>query len=367
MTATLDLLIVDSIAGVQEAVAEGGRLLPRGGGTKPATGAPPGAAAMLDLKRLTGILEYEPGEYVFTALAGTPLAEIQAELATHGQYLPFDPPLVEAGATLGGTIAAGLSGSGRQRYGGLRDFLIGARFVDGQGRLVRSGGKVVKNAAGFDLHKLLIGSLGRLAVLVEASFKVFPQPPAYATLRLQPASIEAALALMARLGAAKFDLEAIDIVANDAGNPHLLLRLGGLETTLLARMNAMSEWIGRGEILRGDEEARLWRETREFGWLPNHWQLAKAPVTPEQIPALERWLAARGAATRYISAGNLAWIGWPGGWEELSEGLRTLRLGAVTIVGTPGSLWLGTPGNMAMIARMKQALDPAGHFLDFAA
>jgi glycolate oxidase FAD binding subunit len=90
-------------------------------------------------------------------------------------------------------MAAGLSGSGRQRYGGVRDFLIGVRFVDGQGRLVRGGGKVVKNAAGFDLPKLFVGSAGRLGVIVEASFKVFPQPPAFATLRAPQPSLDAAL------------------------------------------------------------------------------------------------------------------------------------------------------------------------------
>ena len=103
-------------------------------------------------------------------------------LAEHGQYLPFDPPLAAAGATLGGTVAAGLSGPGRYRYGGVRDFVLGVRFVDGMGNLVRGGGKVVKNAAGFDFPKLMVGSLGRLGVLAELSFKVFPQPPAFATL-----------------------------------------------------------------------------------------------------------------------------------------------------------------------------------------
>ena len=112
-------------------------------------------------------------------------------------------------------MAAGLSGSGRQRYGGLRDFFIGARFVDGQGRLVRSGGKVVKNAAGFDQHKLLIGSLGRLGVLVEVSFKVFPKPPAYGTLRVDVADAAAGVAVLRRLATTRFDLEALDLRVND--------------------------------------------------------------------------------------------------------------------------------------------------------
>ena len=114
-------------------------------------------------------------EFTFTALAGTPVREIAAALAERGQYLPFDPMLREAGATLGGTVAAGLSGPGRFRYGGLRDFILGVRFVDGEGRLLRLGGKVVKNAAGFDLPKFFVGSLGRFGVLAEMTFKVFPK------------------------------------------------------------------------------------------------------------------------------------------------------------------------------------------------
>ena len=129
---------------------------------------------MLDLSRLSGVLEYEPGEFTFTALAGTPLASVDSLLAEHGQYLPFDPPLAERGATLGGTVAAGLSGPGRYRYGGVRDFILGVRFVDGAGALVRGGGKVVKNAAGFDLPKLMVGSLGQLGVLVELTLQSLP-------------------------------------------------------------------------------------------------------------------------------------------------------------------------------------------------
>src|SRR5690606_29722305 len=142
---------------VQAAVQSASKVMPTGAGTKPALYGQASDAVRLDLRKLTGILEYEPGEYTFTARAGTPLAEIVAALTEHGQYLPFDPPFIDAGATLGGTIAAGLSGSGRFRFGGLRDFLIGVRMVDGRGTLVRGGGKVVKNAAGFDLPKLMIG------------------------------------------------------------------------------------------------------------------------------------------------------------------------------------------------------------------
>ena len=126
-----------------------------GAGTKPALS----AGANVSTSGMSGILEYEPSEYTFTALAGTPLSEIRDALAENGQLFPFDPPLVEAGATLGGTTASGLSGPGRFRYGGIRDFILGVKMVTGEGRAVFGGGKVVKNAAGFDIPKLVTAVL----------------------------------------------------------------------------------------------------------------------------------------------------------------------------------------------------------------
>ena len=127
--------------------------LARGAGTKPALSRGTGDIAMIDMTGIRGVLTYDPVEFTISALAGTPLREIDAALAENGQWLPFDPPLTDAGATIGGTVAAGLSGAGRLRFGGLRDFLIGVRFVDGEGELVCGGGSVVKNAAGFDLRQ----------------------------------------------------------------------------------------------------------------------------------------------------------------------------------------------------------------------
>ena len=146
----------------------------------------------LDLAALAGIVEHTPEECTFTALAGTRISDIERLLAQHGQYLPFDPPLAVAGATLGGTVAAGVNGSCRYRYGGARDFLIGARIVDGRGRLTRSGGKVVKNAAGFLLHQALVGSCGTLGILAELTFKVFPAAEAHATIRVDAADLASA-------------------------------------------------------------------------------------------------------------------------------------------------------------------------------
>jgi glycolate oxidase FAD binding subunit len=351
----------ESYEEVQAAICAHARIVVRGGGTKAALCATGDGVTVLDTRRLSGIVEYAPGEFVFTARAGTPLREIAAALAEHGQYLPFDPPLVEQGATLGGTIAAGLSGSGRQRYGGVRDFLIGVRFVDGQGRLVRGGGKVVKNAAGFDLPKLLVGSAGRLGVIVEASFKVFPQPPAYATLRTPQPSLDAALATIARLNGAIFDIEALDLVIEE-GAPVLYVRQGGLATTLPARQQALRSWLGGGEALAPSAEAGFWQAAGAFAWAPAGWALLKTPVTLETIPLLDQVLHAHGAQRRYISGGALAWIAWPGDLAVLDAFLTQLHLSGLVLWGAAASPFVGARTGASMAARVKRVLDPADRF-----
>ena len=351
-----DVLVVDSPGAVQEAVRSARRVLVRGGGSKTGLHAPLPEALLLDLSALSGLLEYEPGEFVFTALAGTPLAAVEAELARHGQYLPFNPPLAGQGATLGGTVAAGLSGAGRQRYGGLRDFLIGARFVDGQGRLIRSGGKVVKNAAGFDQHKLLIGSLGGLGILVEVAFKVFPQPPAYGTLRVDAGTLGEGLALLQRLATTRFDLEALDLVVHERG-VSVYVRLGGSAGVLPQRLGMLAAWLGGG-VVDAEAEPALWRAGDAFGWLPRGCALVKVPVTLARIASLDEMLAAAGAARRYSSGGNLAWAGWPGDLAALDAQLAALGLGGLVVLGSTTKPLLGVRHGQHLAQRLKSVLDP---------
>jgi glycolate oxidase FAD binding subunit len=375
----------ESAADVQAAVANAGCLLVRGGGSKTALSRPQPGAAVLELARLAGILEYNPGEFVFTALAGTPLATIEVELAQHGQYLPFNPPLAGRGATLGGAVAAGLSGAGRQRYVGLRDFFIGARFVDGQGRLVRSGGKVVKNAAGFDQHKLLIGSLGRLGVLVELSFKVFPQPPAYGTLRVNVADAAAGVAVLRRLATTRFDLEALDLRVNDptlfpvagangTAGAAVLVRLGGQAAVLPQRLQMLAGWLGAGEV-DAAAEAEYWRAGDSFAWLPggagtsrssSNWSLVKTPITLDRLAALDEMLAAHGATRRYNSGGNLAWIGWPRDLGDLDRRLADFGLGGLVVLGSTDAPLIGVRQGQNLAQRVKATLDPNNKFLALA-
>lgn len=363
MIATSPTLKVNSVADVQDAVLSGAPVQARGGGSKAGLTASAPGVTTLDMTPLAGILEYEPAEYTFTARAGTRVREVAAALAEHGQYLPFDPPLVEAGATLGGTVAAGLSGSGRYRYGGVRDFLIGVRFVDGTGRLVRGGGKVVKNAAGFDLPKLMVGSLGRFGILVETSFKVFPQPRTYATLRTEFAGLTDSLDGLCKLITGPYDLEALDLTPPSASGPATLwVRLGGWEDALPGRVARLCALLGAGELVTPDAEAVLWHDLREFAWVPAGWALVKVPVTPAVIPALEGRLAGAGALRRYIGGGNLAWVAWAGPLEDLSALLATLSLSGLVIRGSSSRPEIGAYSLSAFGARVQSALDPNGQF-----
>ena len=155
-----------------------------GGGTKAWYGNP-NSFSKLSTKAYSGILDYQPEELVITACAGTPLKEIERVLSEKNQMLAFEPPHFGEGATLGGVIAAGLAGPARISVGNLRDFVLGARIMDGKGQDLSFGGKVMKNVAGYDVSRLMPGSLGTLALILEASVKVLPKPAASTSIRCQ--------------------------------------------------------------------------------------------------------------------------------------------------------------------------------------
>ncbi|MEZ5651225.1 MAG: glycolate oxidase subunit GlcE [Burkholderiaceae bacterium] len=161
---------------IRTAAAERTPLALTGGGTKAFYGEHVGVGLPLDLRDYRGIVSYEPTELVVTARCGTPLAEVQATLAEHGQWLACEPPRFGEGGTVGGMVAAGLSGPGRAAFGSVRDFVLGARMIDARGQWLAFGGQVMKNVAGYDISRLLCGSLGVLGPIVEVSLKVLPLP-----------------------------------------------------------------------------------------------------------------------------------------------------------------------------------------------
>lgn len=187
-TETTDAALERLVDQVREARSRKASLEIRGGGTKAFYGGPP-QGEPLDVRPLRGISSYEPSELVCTVRAGTPLAELEAALAEQGQCLPFEPPRFGGGdadgGTVGGMVAAGLAGPARATVGGVRDYVLGATMLNGQGELLSFGGQVMKNVAGYDVSRLLAGSLGVLGVLCEVSLKVLPQPVTSVTLRFE--------------------------------------------------------------------------------------------------------------------------------------------------------------------------------------
>jgi glycolate oxidase FAD binding subunit len=176
-----DPVLARLIDQVDRARAQRASLDIRGGGTKTFYGGPP-KGEPLDVKDLEGISSYEPSELVVTARAGTALAELEAVLRAHGQCLPFEPPRFSAGGTVGGMTAAGLSGPARASAGSVRDHVLGVTLLNGRGEVLTFGGQVAKNVAGYDVSRLVVGSLGILGVICEVSLKVLPMNRATATL-----------------------------------------------------------------------------------------------------------------------------------------------------------------------------------------
>ncbi|MEZ4834067.1 MAG: FAD-binding protein [Caldilineaceae bacterium] len=358
---------VESVAEIQDAVRSHDRVAVRGGGSKPVLSTPHVDAALLDLAALRGVTVYDPGEFTFTARAGTPLSEVQVMLAEKGQYLPFDPPLAEDGATLGGTVAAGLSGPGRLRYGGVRDFLIGVRFVDGRGEEVRGGGNVVKNAAGFDFPKLMVGSLGKLGVLTELTFKVFPAPPTTATLCAVYADLNPALNAILRLTRSQFDIDALDL-APLADGIVLWIRLGGLPNALPGRLDGLTALLNQTAAPQSieqhgeDNPAGHWDEMNRLSWRIPDAALVKIPVTPERIRTLDAELARQGAVRRYSTGANSAWVSWSAPCDALDSLLQRRQLGGLCLFGPAQRPWLGHLPGWAMLQRVASTLDPHNKF-----
>src|SRR5687767_7667830 len=238
------------------------RVIAVGAGTKPRLSQVSDEFTRISMTRLKGIVDYEPTEFTFTALAGTPLKTISAELRQCGQYLPFDPLLADAGATLGGTIAAGLSGPGRFRFGGLRDFILGVQFVDGEGRLLRLGGRVVKNAAGFDVPKFFVGSVGRFGVLAEVTFKVFPRPLETRTLRIEAKDIAAKAEILMAAASTRWELDALDAALEESA---VFARLVGPAAALDAlSAEILTRWPGT--VLTSGDANYFWQAITGLRW-----------------------------------------------------------------------------------------------------
>lgn len=260
----------------------------QGGNTKSWYGNP-SQSPILSTTSYQGILDYQPEELVITACAGTPIAEIESTLAKKNQILPFEPPHFGDDATFGGVIAAGLAGPARISAGNLRDFVLGTRLMDGRGEDLSFGGKVMKNVAGYDVSRLLPGSLGTLALLLEASVKVLPKPAATASLRCRMGASDA-LKILNQWAGQPLPLNASAWIGDARGEGELSIRLAGAMAAVTSASQMMQDRLGATTL--DDSEADLfWRNLREqrlswFSQIPNDHALWRLSL-PANCPVLE--------------------------------------------------------------------------------
>ncbi len=351
---------------VRAAVAERAPLRIAGGGSKAFVHAPVAGRA-LDTRGHRGILNHEPSELVVTVRAGTPLAELEAALAEHGQCLPFEPPRFGAAGTVGGAVASGLAGPARASVGGARDYVLGARLINGRGELLTFGGQVMKNVAGYDVSRALAGSWGALGVVTELSLKVLPLAPAEATLVFEADQFNA-LERLHRWGGQPLPLNASRWWGEAAGPGRLHLRLrGALAAVEAACARLLAE--APGERLDPAEAAADWAACRDqrlpfFTQAPSPahglWRVS-VPQTAQPLLAAwpqliewqgaQRWLWAPVDAADPVRAAARA----AGGHAQLFRAPASGD-GGVPRADTPA------PALQAVMRRLREAFDPHGIF-----
>lgn len=373
MEAQLNFLI----DAVRQAAAEGRTLRLRGGGSKDFSGQSL-TGEVLDTRAYQGIVSYEPSELVVTARCGTPLAELEATLAEKGQCLAFEPPHFGEGATVGGMVAAGLSGPARATAGAVRDYVLGARFINGLGEHLTFGGQVMKNVAGYDVSRLMAGSWGTLGLITEVSLKVLPVAPAEATLMCAGLAQADALALLHRWGGQPLPLNASAWVRDTTAQPvadYLFVRLRGAVAAVQSAIGKMSaDALALGaqvQQMDADEAAQDWRASGDQA-MPFYdapapdaclWRLSvpqTAPVldlpfaTYIEWQGAQRWLWAPAAAAFSIRTAAQA----AGGHATLFRA-SAAHADADKLVGVNSPL---DPVQQRIQQQLQQQFDPKGVF-----
>lgn len=341
---------------IQAASREGAPLLLRGGGSKDWYGQHV-AGDVFDTRAYAGVVDYEPTELVLTARCGTPLADIEALLARHGQMLAFEPPRFGAASTIGGVVASGLSGPRRAAAGALRDYVLGAQLMDGRGELLSFGGQVMKNVAGYDVSRLLAGSLGTLGLVTQVSLKVLPVPLREASIRFEMDEITALRSMNEWAG------QPLPISATCWHEGALTVRLSGAQAAVKAALLRLGgDALASGEV--------FWDGLRDqrrdfFAGAGELWRLSVPPAASALVlrgdqliewGGAQRWLrvehgvaddirrvaaAAGGHATRY----------------RVAPGADAPALGAGA-----GAFHPLAPAMARIHERLKAAFDPAGIF-----
>lgn len=334
---------------LRNARASGQALRIRGSGSKDFYGQQM-HGQLLRVADVRGIVQYEPSELVITARAGTPLAELEAALAEHRQHLPFEPPQFENRGTVGGMVAAGLAGPARVSAGSVRDFVLGLQLLDTDGQLLNFGGQVMKNVAGYDVSRLITGSLGTLGVIVQASLKVMPLAPAECTLMFELSETSARQQLN------RWGGQPLPLNASCWADGQLAVRLRGAHAAVAAARRSMG-----GELLPEAQASRQWAALRDqklpfFRSGPDTalWRVSVPDTAPPLSlgPTLVEW------------HGGLRWLRLPLSAAARIRAAAQRAGGHATVFrGGDGSTPVFTPltpTQKRVHQELKRAFDPAG-------
>ncbi|HUD90243.1 FAD-binding protein [Sphingobium sp.] len=364
------------IAVVADAAADGRKLSIEGGGSKVGIGAP-AQATVLSMGGLSGVVDYDPAELVLTVRPGTPLADVEALVQAERQMLAFEPfdhgPLFggkKGRATIGGVVAAGVSGSRRLSAGGARDHILGLRAVSGRGEAFVAGAKVVKNVTGYDMPKLAANSWGRLFALSEITLKVLPKPEVTLTLGIESLADERLSRFMAAALGSQAEVAAIAHLPR-RGRSLTILRLEGFGPSVVARaamLRALFSDHAPLDALSEAEADAAWESVRTLATLPAErplWRIntspkGLAPVLDALRPLDEEWLA--------DWAGGLLWLALDGDAAVIRDTAR-LAGGHAMLVRAPATMRSAVPafqpaepGVAALEDRVRRAFDPLSLF-----
>lgn len=343
-----------------------GPLVLRGGGTR-GIGRPV-QGEVLETRGLHGIKLYEPGALTLVAGAGTPLADVEDALAQEGQRLPFEPMDhrgllgTDGVPTLGGMVAANTSGPRRIQVGACRDSLIGVRFVDGAGEVIKNGGRVMKNVTGYDLAKLLAGSWGTLGILTEVSFKLLPRPETEATLVFEAMDPARGVQAMATALSSPFEVSG----AAQLPDGRVLLRLEGFTASVAYRTQQLTRLLRNfGAAQQAEDSASLWRGIRDVAAFHDRpgdvWRVS---LKPSDAPAL---VAKISGETLLDWGGGLIWALTEPGTDLRAqlgsfEGHATLIRASTETRAQIAPFPPEPPANAALARALRQKFDPRGVF-----
>ena len=345
-------------AEVAEAIMSAkGPLRLQGGGTR--SFGRPVEGQVLSLAGLQGITLHEPGALTLVVRPGTPMAEVDATLAAANQRLAFEPLdhrglLGTSGTpTIGGVAAGNISGPRRVQSGAARDHMLGLRFVDGNGTIVKNGGRVMKNVTGYDLVKLLAGSHGTLGALTEISLKLQPMPETEATLSIRTASATSAIKAMATALGSPFDISgaATDIIDRTTGSSMTHIRIEGFSASVRYRTGRLQTLLSPNGAVTVDSEtsAVLWRKIRDVAAFHTHPFVARLSIRPSDLPVYLAALAGTPCSVALDWGGGLVWIAVSEEDLQSASGTEDASVGAAPIITTLHALCAGHGGHATLI------------------